>query len=96
MQLALSPEPRRERGTLSDEEKKLAAVVGILEADGALPPAFHRVGVAVPFNPSDEARKQAFGKAAFTALGEYRTTLICSRPSCQCSCRKVLRGRSTR
>ena len=58
------------------EEKQLAAVIGLLEADRAQPPAYHLpTSTNLPFDPSEEEREQRFGKALFAAQGEYLTNL---------------------
>lgn len=58
---------------LSYDEKLLAAVVGILAIDRNEPPAYHLPKVKPPYDPSEAQRKQQFGKALFSAQGEYST-----------------------
>jgi hypothetical protein len=60
---------------LTAEEKKLAAVIGLLEADSVQPPTYHLPNARPAYNPSDFVRKQQFGKAVFGALGEYNTNI---------------------
>jgi hypothetical protein len=58
---------------LTDPERLLAAVFGILELDRQQPPPYH-LAVAKPgFDPDEGRRKQQFGKALSTGVGEYRT-----------------------
>lgn len=58
---------------LSYDEKLLAAVIGILAIDRNEPPAYHLPKVKPPYDPSEAQRKQQFGKALFSAQGEYST-----------------------
>ncbi len=60
---------------LSPDEKLLAAVYGCLEADRVDPPADHSRSVVVQYDPDAERTRQVFGKALFSAQGEYRTNL---------------------
>jgi hypothetical protein len=60
---------------LTAEKKKLAAVLGILEADSIRPPAYHLPNARPAYDPSDLVRKQQFGKAVFASLGEYNTNI---------------------
>jgi len=69
----LPTQQQQQVAALTDDEKALAAVFGLLEADRADPPAFHLPNVALPFDPSAEQRKQRFGKMLYAALGEYKT-----------------------
>ena len=61
------------RGDLTDDEQLLAAVFGILEADSEEPPAYHLSAARPAYDPSEDRRRQHFGKALFTAQGEYAT-----------------------
>jgi hypothetical protein len=64
---------------LTDDEKLLAAVVGILATDRNEAPAFHlpppkgKLKAKLAFDPAEAQRKQLFGKALFAAQGEYST-----------------------
>jgi hypothetical protein len=60
---------------LTPDEKMLAAVIGLLEADAIRPPAYHLPNVVPAYDPSELVRKQQFGKAVFASLGEYNTNL---------------------
>lgn len=53
--------------------KQLAAVVGIVAADGVPPPEYHLDSATPPFDPGAEQRRQKFGKAVAAAQGEYVT-----------------------
>jgi hypothetical protein len=58
---------------LTEDEKLLAGVYGILSADREEPPAYHLSTRTLPFDASTARRSQQFGKALFAAQGEYRT-----------------------
>lgn len=60
-------------GVLKVREQELAGVYGLLEADRVEPPAFHLENFPQPHDPAEAAREQFFGKALFSAQGEYRT-----------------------
>jgi hypothetical protein len=60
---------------LTKEEKQLAAVFGLLEADREEPPPYHLDGVTPRFDPSAAQREQRFGKALFAGQGEHHTNL---------------------
>ena len=68
------PSQQGKRASLTKEEKLLAAVFGLLEADREEPPPFHTT-IVPPFDPSAAQRKQRFGKALFAAQGEYSTNI---------------------
>jgi hypothetical protein len=60
-------------GQLTDDEKLLAGVLGILEADREEPPPYHLLSAHPEFAPDAARRTQRFGKALFTAQGEFST-----------------------
>lgn len=60
---------------LTPDEKMLAAVIGLLEADSVQAPAYHLPIARPVHDPSDFVRRQQFGKAVFGALGEYNTNI---------------------
>lgn len=57
---------------LTAQEKNLAAVVGILQADREEPPPY-RLSSIHAFDPAEQRRNQEFGRALFAAQGEYTT-----------------------
>lgn len=57
---------------LSDTEKSLAAVIGILSDDREEPPRY-ALAPGLRFDPTEEGRRQQFGRALFAAQGEYST-----------------------
>jgi hypothetical protein len=61
------------RANLTANEKKLAAVYGLLEADFVEAPADHSRITVYAYDPDEEGRRQKFGKAVFGAQGEYQT-----------------------
>jgi hypothetical protein len=58
---------------LTDDEQLLVAVFGILEADRQEPPSYHLAIAKPAYDPSEARRRQLFGKALFSAQGEYTT-----------------------
>ena len=62
-------------GSLTEDEKLIAAVCGLLEYDREVPPPYHPDSDVTthPFDPDERQRKQHFGKAVFAAQGEYST-----------------------
>lgn len=58
---------------LTDDERLITAVCGLLEYDREVAPAYHLRDVVAPYDPDEERRKQRFGKALFAAQGEYST-----------------------
>jgi hypothetical protein len=60
-------------GTLTEQEKLLAAVYGILEAADDIKPLPYHLTDVEEFDPDEERQRQKFGKALSSALGEYRT-----------------------
>ena len=63
------------KANLTSNEKRLAAVYGLLEADQADPPVDHSREQSYSYDPDEEARRQRFGRAIFSVQGEYETNL---------------------
>jgi len=57
---------------LTDGEKNLAAVVGLLSFDREKPPVFH-LSTGPTADPAEARRERQFGKLLFAAQGEYST-----------------------
>lgn len=72
-QEGLLPSQQTPGTPLTEPEKVLTGVFGLLQLDRVTPPPFHPAGVEPTFDPDEDRRKQSFGKAVFTAQGEYQT-----------------------
>ncbi len=64
---------RVKQANLTLDEKRLAAVYGLLEYDQIEPPVDHSRETVSSYDPDEEGRRQRFGKAVFSAQGEYET-----------------------
>jgi hypothetical protein len=71
--LISAPVPPQEPEQLTEDEKLVAAVYGLMEIEGLQPPAFHLRNVKARWDPDEAGRRQKFGKALFAAQGEYQT-----------------------
>jgi len=66
--------PSQQTGAaLDDNEKLLTGVFGLLQLDRITPPPFHPPEGSPTFDPDEDRQKQLFGKAVFSAQGEYQT-----------------------
>lgn len=69
----LMPSQTSYPGRLTEPEKLVAGVCGLLEDNPEVPPPDHPDGVKPPFDPDEERRKQHFGRVLYSAQGEYET-----------------------